>query len=52
MKALHETLTIWTGGKGPCELAGGVARIVRASDVATGTAAVFVRHTSVSLVRS
>jgi secondary thiamine-phosphate synthase enzyme len=50
MKALHETLTIWTWGKGTYEITDDVARIVRASGVTTGTATVFVRHTSASLV--
>lgn len=50
MKALHETLTIRTRGKGTYEITDDVARIVRASGVTTGTATVFVRHTSASLV--
>ena len=50
MKALHETLTIKTRGKGTYEITGDVARIVRASGVTTGTMTVFVRHTSASLV--
>ena len=50
MKALHETLAIRTRGKGTYEITDDVARIVRASGVTTGTATVFVRHTSASLV--
>ena len=50
MKAVNETLTIWTRGKGTYEITGDVARIVRASGITTGTATVFVRHTSASLV--
>jgi secondary thiamine-phosphate synthase enzyme len=50
MKALNETLTIRTRGKGTYEITDDVARIVRASGVTTGTATVFVRHTSASLV--
>lgn len=50
MKALHETLTVRTRGKGTYEITGDVEKIVRASGVTTGTATVFVRHTSASLV--
>lgn len=50
MKALHETLTVRTRGKGTYEITGDVVRIVLASGVNTGTATVFVRHTSASLV--
>ena len=50
VKALNETLTIRTRGKGTYEITDDVARIVRASGVTTGTATVFVRHTSASLV--
>ncbi len=50
MKALHEMLTIRTRGKGTYEITGDVEKIVRTSGVTTGTATVFVRHTSASLV--
>ncbi len=50
MKAIHETLAIRTRGKGTYEITGDVEKIVRASGVTTGTATVFVRHTSASLV--
>jgi secondary thiamine-phosphate synthase enzyme len=50
MKALHETLSIRTRGKGTYEITDGVEKIVRASGVTTGTATAFVRHTSASLV--
>lgn len=50
MKAIHETLDVRTRGKGTYEITDEVARIVRASDVQTGTVTVFIRHTSASLV--
>lgn len=50
MKVLHERFSVGTRGKGTCEITGDVAQIVRASGVTTGTATVFVRHTSASLV--
>ena len=50
MKALHEMLTVRTRGKGTYEITEEVEKIVRASGVTTGTATVFVRHTSASLV--
>lgn len=50
MKALQETLTVRTRGKGTYELTDSIEKIVRASGVKTGTATVFVRHTSASLV--
>jgi len=50
MKALHETLTVRTRGKGTYEITGDIEKIVRTSGVTTGTATVFVRHTSASLV--
>ncbi len=50
MKALHETLTVRSRGKGTYEITGDVEKIVRASGVTTGTATIFVRHTSASLV--
>ena len=50
MKAMHETLTVRTRGKGTYQITDDVARIARASGVTTGTVTVFVRHTSASLV--
>jgi secondary thiamine-phosphate synthase enzyme len=50
MKAIHETLAVRTRGKGTYEITGDVEQIVRGSGVTTGTATVFVRHTSASLV--
>ena len=46
----HERLSVRTRGKGTYEITDDVARIVRSSGVATGTATIFVRHTSASLV--
>ena len=49
--AVHsETLEVRTKGKGTYEVTDEVARIVRQSGIANGTATVFVRHTSCSLV--
>jgi secondary thiamine-phosphate synthase enzyme len=49
--AVHsETLEIRTKGKGTYEITAEVAKIVRKSEIAQGTATVFVRHTSCSLV--
>ena len=50
MKAVHETVSVRTRGKGTYEITDDVARIVRSSGVTTGTATVFIRHTSASLV--
>ena len=50
MPAHAATFTVQTHGKGTCEVTAEVARIVRASGVRTGTATVFIRHTSASLV--
>ena len=50
MKAVHECLTVRTRGKGTYEITDDVARVVGASGVSTGTATVFIRHTSASLV--
>ena len=44
------TFTVPTRGKGTTEITDEVARIVRESGVATGTATVFIQHTSASLV--
>ena len=49
--AVHsETFEVRTKGKGTYEITDEVAKIVTRSEIASGTAAVFVRHTSCSLV--
>ncbi len=50
MKAFTETLHASTRGKGTTEITQDVVRVVRASGVMTGTATVFIQHTSASLV--
>ncbi len=50
MKAHTDSFTVATRGKGTCEITDEVARIVRESGVKTGTATVFIQHTSASLV--
>jgi secondary thiamine-phosphate synthase enzyme len=50
MPAHAESFTIATRGKGTYEITDRVRAIVRASGIRTGTATVFVRHTSCSLV--
>lgn len=50
MQAHADTWTVATRGKGTYEITGEVERIVRASGVSTGTATVFIQHTSASLV--
>lgn len=50
MKAITSTFEIRTRGKGTYEITDEVARIVRDSGVATGTATVFIQHTSASLI--
>ncbi len=50
MKAHTDQFTVATRGKGTYDITGEVARVVRASGVATGTATVFLQHTSASLV--
>lgn len=50
MKTHHETVSVRTRGKGTYEITDDVAQIVRSSGVATGTATIFIRHTSASLV--
>ncbi len=50
MKVQHQTIFVRTRGKGTYEITGEVAEIVQASGVRTGTATVFIRHTSASLV--
>ena len=49
-KAHTATFTVRTRGKGTCEITDEVARIVRESGVTTGTATVFIQHTSASLI--
>jgi len=50
MIAVVESIRIPTRGKGTYEITDAVARIVSQSGVKTGTATVFLRHTSASLV--
>jgi secondary thiamine-phosphate synthase enzyme len=50
MSAHVETFEVRTRGKGTLEITDEVARIVMASGVRTGTATVFLQHTSASLV--
>ena len=50
MNAHTATFTIGTRGKGTYEITDEVARVVRESGVMTGTATVFIRHTSASLI--
>lgn len=44
------TFTVRTRGKGTTEITDEVARIVRGSGIQTGTATVFIQHTSASLI--
>ena len=46
----HHVLTVATRGKGTYEITEAVADAVRSNGVANGTATVFVRHTSCSLI--
>jgi secondary thiamine-phosphate synthase enzyme len=50
MKALTQSLTVSTRGKGTYEITDEVARVVSESGVQTGTVTVFIQHTSASLV--
>jgi secondary thiamine-phosphate synthase enzyme len=50
MRVHTENLEVRTKGKGTYEITDQVAEIVRKSQIADGTATVFVRHTSCSLV--
>ena len=50
MNAHTANFTVPTRGKGTYEITEEVARVVRASGVQTGTATVFIRHTSASLI--
>ena len=50
MKAHTEQFSVATRGKGTYDITAEVTRVVRASGVASGTATVFLQHTSASLV--
>lgn len=50
MKAHSESIEVQTKGKGTYEFTDLVARVVKGSGVQTGTATVFLQHTSASLV--
>jgi secondary thiamine-phosphate synthase enzyme len=50
MHAHTASFSVQTRGKGTYEITEAVARVVRESGVHTGTATVFVQHTSASLV--
>jgi len=50
MPAHADTFTVPTRGKGTYEITRRVHEIVKASNITTGTATVFVRHTGCSLV--
>ena len=50
MKAHVTTFSVRTRGKGTTEITDEVARIVRESGIQTGTATVFIQHTSASLI--
>ena len=50
MKAHTDQWVVATRGKGTYDITAEVARVVRASGVTTGTATVFLQHTSASLV--
>ncbi len=50
MTAHAATFTVGTRGKGTYEITEEVARAVRESSVTTGTATIFLQHTSASLV--
>ena len=50
MPVSSETLEVRTKGKGTYEITDEVAKVVRESKIANGTATIFVRHTSCSLI--
>jgi secondary thiamine-phosphate synthase enzyme len=50
MKSQTETFEVRTRGKGTYEITSEVEKIVRESGVSAGTATVFIRHTSASLI--
>src|SRR6185436_15408478 len=49
-KAHTDSFSVSTRGKGTYEISDHVVEIVRASGVTTGTATVFIHHTSASLI--
>jgi secondary thiamine-phosphate synthase enzyme len=49
-EAHADSFTVRTRGQGTYEVTDEVARIVKASGIATGTATVFIQHTSASLI--
>ncbi len=50
MKAYSESFDVPTRGKGTYEITSELERIVRSSQISTGTATVFLQHTSASLI--
>jgi secondary thiamine-phosphate synthase enzyme len=50
MKAVTESFTLSTKGKGTYEITGEVASLLKRSGITTGLATVFLQHTSASLV--
>ena len=50
MKAQTHSFEVRTRGKGTYEITGQVERLVKESGVQTGTATVFIQHTSASLI--
>ncbi len=50
MAAHCETITVPTKGKGTYEITGEIEGVVRHSGIRTGTATIFLQHTSASLV--
>ncbi|MFZ0435538.1 MAG: secondary thiamine-phosphate synthase enzyme YjbQ [Chthoniobacterales bacterium] len=50
MKAVTESFTLTTTGKGTYEITGEVASLLKRSGIRTGLATVFLQHTSASLV--
>lgn len=50
MKAITESFTLTTTGKGTYEITDRVETLLRASGITTGLCTVFVQHTSASLV--
>ncbi len=50
MAAHSETIVVPTRGKGTYEITNDIERVVRQSGIRTGTATVFLQHTSASLV--
>jgi secondary thiamine-phosphate synthase enzyme len=50
LAAYHAEFSVKTKGKGTHEITDKVERIVQASKIQTGTATIFIRHTSASLI--